>query len=70
MTWLAAGRARRRAISRNAGSITFSYDAVGRLTLADYGERRILYFYDDAGNIVRIGRGKSYLELPLILRNR
>lgn len=58
--------------SLNAGpaQITFSYDAVGRLTLADYGERRILYFYDDAGNIVRIGRGKSYLELPLILRNR
>jgi YD repeat-containing protein len=37
-----------------AASITYTYDAAGRLTKADYGRgKTIAYMYDNAGNLSR-----------------
>jgi YD repeat-containing protein len=37
-----------------AGSITYTYDDAGRLTMADYGEgKSISYTYDDNGNLLQ-----------------
>lgn len=41
-----------------ARTITYSYDANGRLTGVDYGEgKAITYRYDNAGNIIQQGAG-------------
>ncbi|NLI33417.1 MAG: RHS repeat protein [Deltaproteobacteria bacterium] len=36
-----------------SATITYSYDAAGRLTEANYGDKSIKYTYDSAGNIVK-----------------
>jgi hypothetical protein len=36
-----------------AGTVTYSYDAAGRLIKADYGTQSIAYTYDSAGNILQ-----------------
>ncbi len=36
-----------------SGTITYSYDAAGRLIEANYGDKSIKYTYDSAGNIVK-----------------
>ena len=61
-------------IYRSTGSqsttITYTYDAAGRLIGADYGgDVRITYTYDASGNLLRrraLEAGSSYL--PLLLR--
>lgn len=35
-----------------AASISYSYDAAGRLTGVDYGSKQIRYSYDSAGNLL------------------
>ena len=41
------------ALTVSAGTITYTYDAAGRLVLVDYGGNTNLYkIYDNAGNVV------------------
>jgi YD repeat-containing protein len=52
-------------------TITYTYDAAGRLVQADYGEGRgVTFGYDDAGNLLRREvTGDSYpAYLPVVLR--
>lgn len=53
-----------------ARSVSYAYDAAGRLVSADYGGVYILYIYDEAGNLLK----QAVLELrrvylPLVLKN-
>jgi YD repeat-containing protein len=52
------------------GSVTYTYDAAGRLVRADYGGgKSIIYTYDHAGNLTqRQVTSRALLYLPVILR--
>ena len=72
---LAAGSApgieAQRAARNTQRTITYTYDAAGRLVSADYGnDQSIAYAYDAAGNLVqRTAAGASYpAYLPVIMR--
>ena len=52
-----------------ARTITYAYDAAGRLTQANYGGSSIAYTYDAAGNLVGVSPGGGRRRyLPLIMR--
>lgn len=53
-----------------ARTIRYTYDTAGRLTGADYGDKRIAYTYDNAGNLTQrqASGGVAPFYLPLILR--
>jgi YD repeat-containing protein len=59
-------------LATRSATITFAYDAAGRLTQADYGSKSITYTYDNAGNLLRrtVAAASQGLYLPLVLRGR
>jgi len=60
------------AVQSQNTTITYAYDALGRLVRADYGpDMSILYAYDGAGNVVtrRVARA-MLVYLPVLLRRR
>jgi len=52
-----------------AQSIQYTYDAAGRLTGVNYGDRQIAYTYDSAGNLLsrRVTEG-NHTYLPVTLK--
>ena len=36
-----------------AGTVNYKYDTTGRLTEADYGDKKITYSYDANGNLLK-----------------
>ena len=57
------------AMHPQAVTILYSYDAAGRLTIADYGSGNTLnYAYDATGNLANIAPWKM-IYLPIVLRN-
>jgi len=53
-----------------AHSVSYRYDAAGRLVSADYGDTYIIYVYDKAGNLLRQAvLNVRNVYLPLALKN-
>ncbi|MBM4461650.1 MAG: hypothetical protein FJ011_28480 [Chloroflexi bacterium] len=54
---------------QSSTSISYAYDAAGRLVSANYGGAALAYTYDAAGNLVGVspGGGGYSLYLPLAL---
>ena len=57
--------------SAQARSVTYTYDAAGRLVTVDYGRgNRITYTYDSAGNLLsRAVETGAEVYLPTVLKN-
>lgn len=51
-------------------TVTYTYDAAGRLIEANYGSVAITYGYDNSGNLLQrtVTRTSRQLYLPLLLR--
>ncbi|MEA3339390.1 MAG: RHS repeat domain-containing protein [Chloroflexota bacterium] len=59
-----------RPVAADGPTVTYSYDAAGRLVGADYGNIYITYTYDAAGNLLaRKIEIEAEIYLPLVLRN-
>jgi len=59
-------------IRGKARVINYQYDAAGRLTQANYGDKAIVYSYDASGNMVQTDVAtttvKAGIYLPLIVK--
>jgi len=50
-------------------TVSYTYDATGRLTSADYGEGvGINFAYDAAGNLISASLGGNNIYLPIVIR--
>lgn len=59
-----------RTTQRASRTVTYTYDAAGRLTVADYGDVAITYRYDNAGNLLQrtVTATSRQLYLPLLIK--